>query len=341
MTLFFLLIFLLWMILWSFSSVVIHRLRTWEKWIFFWRSKCPNCQTILQAKDLVPLFSYLFTQGKCRYCHKKVSLYYPSLELVLWIFFVLIAYFLVDVSALVNAQFSQMLLLDFWFFVWFFVFIYTVYDILYLEIPEIILTILIVWIIAFLGVHSLFPHLYNISTLPDSTWWFGWQNILSMSFTIVSIGLLYVIMLFWFKEKYDLLIFFWIVWSLLWIKYFFGITLSDFPLYSSLIGVLAIFWFFFFQILISKWKWMWAWDLRIAIVLGLLLWSSYWHVGLMITYTVWSIIGLGILFYAKIIKKEKNFNGQIPFWPFLTVGLFMTLFFQEEIDVFLKNYFLL
>ena len=31
----------------------------------------------------MPLFSYLFNKGKCRYCKKKISLHYPILELVM------------------------------------------------------------------------------------------------------------------------------------------------------------------------------------------------------------------------------------------------------------------
>ena len=36
-------------------------------------SKCDCCQHELKAKDLVPVFSYLYLRGKCRYCHKKIS----------------------------------------------------------------------------------------------------------------------------------------------------------------------------------------------------------------------------------------------------------------------------
>jgi len=46
------------------------------------RSYCPKCKQDLSYKDLVPLFSYLFLLGKCRYCRKKISLQYPLVELV-------------------------------------------------------------------------------------------------------------------------------------------------------------------------------------------------------------------------------------------------------------------
>jgi len=341
MLLFLLLLFLLWIVMGSFSSVVIHRLRTEEKGIFTWRSKCPNCETTLWAKDLVPVFSYLFGWGKCRYCQKKISIYYPTLELALWLFFVVIGYFLVDFNLILSGNIAEMILLDFWLFLWFFVFIYTVYDILYLEIPENILMILVVWIFLFLSAHTLYPFLYNLPTLATSEGGINVQNIWTIFLSGVSLIGLYVIMLCWLDEKYDLLIFFWIIGMLLWVKYVWGIELTSITLFSSLIWVLTIFWFFFAQILISKGKWMWAWDLRIAIVLGLILGSSYWHAGLMLTYIAWSIIGVWVLVYQKQMKKNKDYTGQIPFWPFLTIWLFLTLFFLDEIDIVLKNYFLL
>ena len=45
-------------------------------------SRCPKCETKLQFIDLLPIVSWLFTQGRCRYCHAPISLRYPLTELV-------------------------------------------------------------------------------------------------------------------------------------------------------------------------------------------------------------------------------------------------------------------
>lgn len=45
------------------------------------RSMCPHCKHELGAKDLVPLFSWLFLKGKCRYCAAPISWQYPLVEL--------------------------------------------------------------------------------------------------------------------------------------------------------------------------------------------------------------------------------------------------------------------
>jgi prepilin signal peptidase PulO-like enzyme (type II secretory pathway) len=45
------------------------------------RSMCPKCRHELTARDLVPVLSWVFLNGKCRYCHKPISPQYPLVEL--------------------------------------------------------------------------------------------------------------------------------------------------------------------------------------------------------------------------------------------------------------------
>src|SRR6185312_6793384 len=45
------------------------------------RSHCMHCKHELAAKDLVPLFSYVYLGGKCRYCRQKISRRYFYIEL--------------------------------------------------------------------------------------------------------------------------------------------------------------------------------------------------------------------------------------------------------------------
>ena len=59
------------------------------------RSHCMSCSHELSAPDLVPVFSYLFHKGRCRYCGAKISARYPLSELTfmvlslgLYIFFI-------------------------------------------------------------------------------------------------------------------------------------------------------------------------------------------------------------------------------------------------------------
>jgi len=52
------------------------------------RSMCTSCNHELKAKDLVPVLSWLSTGGKCRYCRKKISAQYPSVEMATALAFV-------------------------------------------------------------------------------------------------------------------------------------------------------------------------------------------------------------------------------------------------------------
>ena len=53
------------------------------------RSMCPNCRHELAAQDLVPVFSWLFLRGRCRYCKKPIAWQYPLVELATAAIFVL------------------------------------------------------------------------------------------------------------------------------------------------------------------------------------------------------------------------------------------------------------
>lgn len=44
------------------------------------RSLCVHCGHILSSRDLIPVFSWLWLRGKCRYCHKPISVQYPIVE---------------------------------------------------------------------------------------------------------------------------------------------------------------------------------------------------------------------------------------------------------------------
>ena len=45
------------------------------------RSHCTTCGHALGVRDLVPILSWLFQRGRCRYCGAKISVRYPLTEL--------------------------------------------------------------------------------------------------------------------------------------------------------------------------------------------------------------------------------------------------------------------
>jgi prepilin signal peptidase PulO-like enzyme (type II secretory pathway) len=45
------------------------------------RSMCPKCKKVIAWYDNIPVISYLFLLGRCRGCHKPISIQYPLIEL--------------------------------------------------------------------------------------------------------------------------------------------------------------------------------------------------------------------------------------------------------------------
>lgn len=72
-------IFILGLIIGSFLNVCIFRIPLKQS-IAFPPSHCFHCSHNLKLLDLIPLFSFLFLRGKCRYCGEKISIQYPLIE---------------------------------------------------------------------------------------------------------------------------------------------------------------------------------------------------------------------------------------------------------------------
>jgi len=72
----------------SFLNVVIDRLAQDES--VMGRSHCDYCKHKLGPFDLIPIFSFLILGRKCRYCKKKFSWYYPIVEFITGVIFVII-----------------------------------------------------------------------------------------------------------------------------------------------------------------------------------------------------------------------------------------------------------
>lgn len=64
----------------SFLNAWIWRIAN-DKKITQGRSMCPHCHTQLKWYELLPVLSYLGLRGKCRTCHKRISVQYPLVEL--------------------------------------------------------------------------------------------------------------------------------------------------------------------------------------------------------------------------------------------------------------------
>ncbi len=89
MDLYFAIVFLiLGLLVGSFLNVVIYRLPEGES-IVKPPSHCPSCNVRLKPIDLIPVFSWLFLKGRCRYCKVAISPRYALIELLTGVSFLI------------------------------------------------------------------------------------------------------------------------------------------------------------------------------------------------------------------------------------------------------------
>lgn len=88
---FYIIIFLIGILFGSFYTLAVYRIPKKQD-ITHTRSYCPNCNHRLEFFDLIPILSYIFLRGKCRYCGKKIRPRYMILEVLSGLLFVTIAY---------------------------------------------------------------------------------------------------------------------------------------------------------------------------------------------------------------------------------------------------------
>lgn len=91
-------------VLGSFFTLAVYRIPLKQD-ITHTRSYCPKCNHKLNFWDLIPILSYIFLQGKCRYCKNKIRPRYIIIEILSGITFLLFAV-LLDID-LLNIEYAK------------------------------------------------------------------------------------------------------------------------------------------------------------------------------------------------------------------------------------------
>jgi len=73
----------------SFLGVCIFRIPS-PKSSLWTRSHCPGCNQRIRWRDLVPVISYIFLKGRCKWCGNKISWQYPFVEVFTTILIILL-----------------------------------------------------------------------------------------------------------------------------------------------------------------------------------------------------------------------------------------------------------
>lgn len=126
----------------SFMAVVAERLHTGQSWIQG-RSACNSCGRLLTYLDLVPVFSWLLSSGRCRTCKARVPVAYAIGEATLGALFAL-SYLTLGVSLALFALLSAFTVLAF----------IVMYDLRHTVVPTTASTLLVIFSLCYAVVTS-------------------------------------------------------------------------------------------------------------------------------------------------------------------------------------------
>ncbi len=281
----------------SFGSVIFYRLWDWPtketwKWFLVWRSECPKCHHQLKARNLVPIFSWLFQWWKCEYCKAPISWFYPFLEITSVIIFVWVFLIYSKLGWLSN------------YFIW---------D-LYMWLKEwyifTAVTIICIWLTRLIL-------LYDIKTYELHITATVFLAIITLIFTLT----------FW-TNKLEILLWIWIFTlifgliyygSKLYVKQKYKKDAEWFWLWDVIIAPILGAWLVF--LLQPNWIFEWCYLVCLFIILSSVVGLLYFGIEQLIKY----------FFKKKKNKKPYEFQNSIPFLPSMIIWFVLEVIFREPI----------
>lgn len=259
----------------------------------FWgRSFCPHCKKTLKWYDLFPILSFISLKGKCRYCHKKITIDYLLVELVLGI---LIAFLFWEYAAILPqiTDYFQLILVG----------------------SELVFKIIFITALIILSVTDLKETLIpDRIVLPSIVILF----FLFLGITVYKIGLLYYslsqtdfgrLLLPPHNDYFQRHAF-----------------LAIQPLIGGVVSGLLIAGFFMGLITVTRGKGMGGGDVKLGMLMGLGLGFPNSLIAVILSFLFGAILAL-----ILIALKKKHFGQSLPFGPFLVMGSLIALFWGNQI----------
>jgi len=293
MFLFYSIIFLLGLAVGSFLNVVIFRMESGDK-IINDRSKCLKCKHILAWYDLLPVLSFIFLRGRCRYCGESISIQYPLIELATGALFVLITNYelqIADYEHLISQFPDAPISISYLLFIASSLIVMFVYDLRHYIIPDKVIYPAIIVALGYnlyseIIINNFQFSIFNFSAQGGPA--LGWQSISNFQFLIYNLR------------------------NSFFINHLFAAFLAG--------G------FFFSIVWLTKGKGMGGGDVKLAFLMGLVLGWPVIIVSVFLSFIIGSIFGISL-----IIAGKKKMKSMIPFGPFLIFGTFVGLFWGEKI----------
>jgi len=287
----------------SFLNVVVLRHEK-IKDIVFGRSQCMSCNHTLSWDCLVPVFSFLFLMGKCKYCKSKISWQYLIVEILTGFLFYFTTRFLL-MSDISNSDFIFYLIVF-----------------LLVSVGSVLLSV-------FDCKYSILPDLVTIPMISLAILFHVLMYYLNSKTGILLDGILYVgtfiaSFILIAKSDYYKNIFQKILTYIgFLLPLFVSVFVENENLSLSLIGgTLSLF--FALQFFLSKGKIIGGGDIRLGAFIGIFL---GWKLGLLALF-----IGYFLASFVGVFMMFKYGRGKmIVLGPFLCLGFFISLFYGSEI----------
>ncbi len=279
----------------SFLNVVLYRFNTGKG--LGGRSKCSSCKRTLDARDLFPIVSWIALRGKCRTCESKISPQYVLVEIFTAVLFLFV--YLKNASILDTSPL-----------------IFAV---------STIISLVIMSLLVLITVYDL-----KHKIIPDE-----------FSYAFAIIAFLQIFLNFNYAKS----------------SIYLGIPLSSggFIGYEGVLmllsGIFVAFPFYFLW-LVSSGRWMGLGDAKLALGIGWLLGIKYGFSAIVFAFWIGAVISLivmgGISLMRYISRKtggrgflavkqiySVKFKSEIPFAPFLIIGLLIVFFLNISVMDFL------
>lgn len=296
---------LLGMIVGSFLGALVWRVKI-GKSMTKGRSICPHCKKQLGVFDLVPIFSFIFLRGKCRYCKKKISSHYFATEILTAVAFGTVGYLAMEnlgVEILMGVYPALDTVLCLSGFVALLgvmavLVLVAIYDLWYMEVPELSLPYLYVFVTVF----TVITGVLSFRGMEG-----GWVETFSSEALVTG-------HLFGISSLN--------VWSLV---------------INSLLGALMMFVFFFAMNRLTRGKGMGFGDVVFAPAIGLWLGGFLALIALLFSFILGSILASA----WALIKHHKIKGVLVPYLPFLCASALLVFVLGADIMNWLTNYLLL
>ncbi len=160
-------------------------------------------------------------------------------------------------------------------------------------------------------------------------------QVLNLFVTLVSASVLVIIFVYDYRHKIipDMLSFLFALLSLMRLTLYYRETLFQFPFVMDLLAgplvalPFVLIWYF------SKGKWMGLGDGKLALGIG-------WFLALCLAFWIGAVVGVALIAIQKYLSRKRRltFKSEIPFAPFMILGLLIVYFFP--MDLFHINTFL-